>query len=192
MVRHHFCLSSAARQEDSPVPRGRDGKICLIRERNTNHVAKGVGVDTGRGKEPRPFLLLVHHTRTLLLTLTGQHWTRQTRISALGELTVVMTMTAMKKRQLCSVSQEDCGNRQPHVAEWSGYWHYSRRIQCFEGSCFTISHGGGLGILCKEGIQPPGGVQRGMLSSPGPSVLSICLFTKIKSAAPTFAKWRLF
>ena len=73
MVRHHFCLSSAARQEDSPVPRGRDGRICLIRERNTNHMAKGVGVDTGRGKEPRPFTLSVHHARTLLLTLTGQH-----------------------------------------------------------------------------------------------------------------------
>lgn len=60
MVRHHFRLSSAARQEDSPVPRGRDGRLCLIRERNTNHTAKGVGVDTGRGREPRPFPLVPH------------------------------------------------------------------------------------------------------------------------------------
>ena len=145
MVRHHFCLSSAARQEDSPVPRGRDGRICPIRERNTNHTAKGVGVDTGRGREPRPFPL-VHHTRAPLLTLTGQHWMRQARISALGELTVVTTMTAMKKRQFCSVSQKDCGNRWPHVDEWSGYWLCSHRIQRFDGSCFTISHGGRLGI----------------------------------------------
>lgn len=117
-----FCCTSGGQ----PSSRGRDGRLCLDEERNTNHTARGVGVDTGRGREPRPRCAGPTPGAPLLAA-------DRTALDEAGsdlcpwELTVVTlddsdeeetTLFRSLRRTVATVG--------PHWTEWSGYCLFSQ------------------------------------------------------------------
>lgn len=184
-----YLLLDKASHKDNPDSRGRGSKIYLFSERNSSHVAKGMVWIQGEAKNRGPSCHLSAMPRHC-----SRCWQDISEQSRLKFLPLGSSLWWWWRGRIRDNFVQSL--RRP-VATVSSTWTCGAVIGTISAAFGTLRGPASLsamggGMQCREGIQPSGGVWRGMLSSQGPSILLICLFTRIKLAAPTFAKWRLF